>query len=103
MKLTSIDMGTGAFSVSPDGRQVAFYASTNKPVQSYTEPDLWVMDLAPDAQPRNLTGDFDFDLGSGVGGDNTAPRGGGGFPPGWPADPPSIVPLSGNPAKPNPP
>ena len=82
-KLTSIDMGTGAFSVSPNGKQVAFYASTNKPVQSYTEPDLWVMDLAPDAQPRNLTKDFDFDLGSGVGGDNTAPRGGGGFPPVW--------------------
>src|SRR2546423_15123949 len=41
-KLTSIDMGTGAFSVSPNGKQVAFYASTNKPVQSYTEPDLWV-------------------------------------------------------------
>src|SRR5207253_4661691 len=82
-KLTSIDMGTGAFSVSPNGRQVAFYASTNKPVQSYTEPDLWVMDLAPNAQPRNLTRDFDFDLGSGVGGDNTAPRGGGGAPPVW--------------------
>ena len=82
-KLTSIDMGTGAFSVSPNGKQVAFYASTNKPVQSYTEPDLWVMDLAPNAQPRNLTKDFDFDLGSGVGGDNTAPRGGGGATPVW--------------------
>src|SRR2546426_2174940 len=82
-KLTSIDMGTGAFSVSPNGKQVAFYASTNKPVQSYTEPDLWVMDLAPNAQPRNLTRDFDYDLGSGVGGDNTAPRGGGGATPVW--------------------
>src|SRR5438874_3323271 len=90
-KLTSIDMGTGAFSVSPNGKQVAFYASTNKPVQSYTEPDLWVMDLAPGAQPRNLTANFDFDLGSGVGGDNTAPRGGGGFPPVWSADGKSIV------------
>src|SRR2546421_8076338 len=28
-KLTSIDMGTGAFSVSPDGKQIAFYASVN--------------------------------------------------------------------------
>lgn len=92
-KLTSIDMGTGVFSVSPDGNQIAFYASTNKPVRSYTEPDLWVMDLAPDAQPRNLTSDFDFDLGSGVGGDNTAPRGGGGFPPVWAADGRSIVAL----------
>src|SRR5881394_2096947 len=94
-KLTTIDMGTGAFSVSPNGKQVAFYASTNKPVQSYTEPDLWVMDLAPNAQPRNLTRDFDFDLGSGVGGDNTAPRGGGGAPPVWSSDGKSIIALYG--------
>src|SRR5207253_1488566 len=90
-KLTSLDMGTGAFSVSPNGKQIAFYASQNKPVQSYTEPDLWVMDLTPNAQPRKLTGDFDYDVGSGVGGDNAAPRGGGGFPPVWTADGRSII------------
>jgi dipeptidyl aminopeptidase/acylaminoacyl peptidase len=90
-KVTSLDMGTGAFSVSPNGKQLAFYASVNKPVQSYTEPDLWVMDIAPNAQPRNLTRDFDYDVGSGVGGDNVAPRGGGGFPPVWTADGLSIV------------
>lgn len=89
-KLTSLDMGTGAFSVSPDGKQLAFYASVNKPIQSYTEPDLWIMDIAPNAQPRNLTRDFDSDLGSGVGGDNAAPRGGGGFPPVWSSDARSI-------------
>ena len=94
-KLTSFDMGTGAFSVSPNGKQFAFYASVNKPVQSYTEPDLWVMDIAPNAQPRNLTRDFDFDLGSGVGGDNTAPRGGGGAPPVWTSDGKSIIALYG--------
>jgi dipeptidyl aminopeptidase/acylaminoacyl peptidase len=90
-RLTSIDMGTGVFSVSPKGDQVAFYASTNQPVLSYTEPDLWVMDLKPDAQPRNLTRDFDYDLGSGVGGDNTAPRGGGGAPPTWTPDGRSLI------------
>jgi dipeptidyl aminopeptidase/acylaminoacyl peptidase len=94
-KLTSIDMGTGAFSMSPNGKQIAFYASVNKPVQSYTEPDLWVMDIASNAQPRNLTRDFDYDLGSGVGGDNTAPRGGGGFPPIWSADGSRIFALYG--------
>jgi dipeptidyl aminopeptidase/acylaminoacyl peptidase len=94
-KLTSFDMGTGAFSVSPDGKRFAFYASVNQPVQSYTEPDLWVMDIAPNAQPRNLTRDFDFDLGSGVGGDNTAPRGGGGAPPVWTSDGKSIIALYG--------
>jgi dipeptidyl aminopeptidase/acylaminoacyl peptidase len=90
-KLTSFDMDTGAFSVSPNGKQIAFYGSVSKPVQSYTEPDLWVMDIAPNAQPRNLTRDFDYDVGSGVGGDNTAPRGGGGNPPVWSADGRSLV------------
>ncbi|PYS73916.1 MAG: S9 family peptidase [Acidobacteria bacterium] len=85
-KLTSLDMNAGALSVSPDGKKFAFYGSTNKPINSYTEPDLWVMDIAPNAQPKNLTGDFGFDLGAGVGGDNTAPRGGGGNPPVWSAD-----------------
>ncbi len=91
VKLTSFDMDTGAFSVSPNGKQIAFYASLSKPVQSYTEPDLWVMDIAPSAQPRNLTRDFDYDDGSGIGGDNGAPRGGGGNPPVWSADGRSIV------------
>jgi dipeptidyl aminopeptidase/acylaminoacyl peptidase len=100
-KLTSIDMGTGAFTVSPNGKQIAFYASTNQPVRSYTEPDLWVMDLARDARPRNLTTNFDFDLGGGVGGDNTAPRGGGGFPPVWSADGRSIIALYGKQGKAN--
>jgi len=44
------------------------------------------MDLTPNAQPRNLTGSFNFDVGSGVGGDNAAPRGGGGNPPVWSSD-----------------
>ena len=94
-KLTSFDMGAAGFSISPDGKRVAFYAAPNQPVRSYTEPDLWVMDLAPDAQPKNLTADFDWDLGGGVGGDNSAPRGGGGFPPIWSADGKSIVALVG--------
>ena len=85
-KLTSFDMGAGAFAVSPDGKRVAFYASTTKPVRSYSQPDLWVMDLNANAQPRNLTTAFDWDVGAGVGGDNAAPRGGGGNPPLWSAD-----------------
>src|SRR5260370_25420065 len=88
-------MGTGAFSMSANGKLIAFYASVNKPVQSYTEPDLWVMDIVPNAQPRTLTLDFDYDLGSGVGGDNTAPRGGGGAPPVWTSDGKSIIALYG--------
>jgi dipeptidyl aminopeptidase/acylaminoacyl peptidase len=85
-KLTTFDMGAATFSLSPNGRQVAFYGSVNQPVRSYTQPDLWVMDLAANAQPKNLTASFDWDVGSGVGGDNTAPRGGGGTPPIWSKD-----------------
>ena len=44
-KLTSFDMGAGAFSMSPDGKQLAFIASVSQPVRSYSQPDLWVMDL----------------------------------------------------------
>jgi dipeptidyl aminopeptidase/acylaminoacyl peptidase len=49
------------------------------------------MDISPNAKPRNLTAEFDYDVGSGVGGDNTAPRGGGGNPPVWSADGHSIM------------
>src|SRR6266567_64565 len=38
-KLNSIDMRIDALSLSPDGKQVAFVAST-------TQPDLWVADLS---------------------------------------------------------
>lgn len=77
-KLTSFDMGAGGFSVSPNGKQLAFIGAVDQATRSYSQPDLWVLDLAAGAQPKNLTKDFDYDVGSGVGGDNTAPRGGGG-------------------------
>ena len=90
-KLTSFDLGAGGFTLSPDGKQLAFIASTNQPVRSYSQPDLWVMDMEPGAKPRNLTANFDYDVGSGVGGDNTAPRGGGGSLPVWSRDGHSIT------------
>jgi dipeptidyl aminopeptidase/acylaminoacyl peptidase len=91
VQLTSFDMGGGGFTISPDGKQVAFTASVSQPVRSYTQPDLWVLDLVSGAKPRNLTANFDFDIGGGVGGDNVAPRGGGGNPPVWSADGRSIT------------
>src|SRR5205085_3291732 len=94
-RITTFDMGAAAFSLSPNGKQVAFYASKNRPVQSYTEPDLWVLDLSGEAEPHNLTANFDYDLGSGVGGDNTAPRGGGGVAPVWTPDGKTIVAVFG--------
>ncbi|HEV8430509.1 MAG TPA: S9 family peptidase [Pyrinomonadaceae bacterium] len=92
-KLTSFDMGAGAFTVSPDGKQLAFIASVSQPVRSYSQPDLWVMDLAANAKPHNLTANFDFDIGGGLTGDNAAPRGGGGNLPVWSADGRSITML----------
>src|SRR6185369_16200432 len=76
-----------------DGKQVAFIASASQPVRSYSQPDLFVLDLVSGAKPRNLTTDFDFDIGGGVGGDSVAPRGGGGNPPVWSADGRSITML----------
>jgi dipeptidyl aminopeptidase/acylaminoacyl peptidase len=90
-RITTIDMDIGAMVVSPDGKQVAFTASVEQPVNSYTQPDLWVMDLAKDAKPRNLTEKFDFDVGTGVFGDNGSPRAGGGNKPIWTADGKGIV------------
>src|SRR6266404_3032072 len=92
VKITTIDLNTqfgpggGTLSLSPDGKQVAFVAATNQPINSYTEPDLWVLDLSPNAKPRNLTADFDFDIDGFVIGDSASPRAGGSSKPIWTAD-----------------
>jgi dipeptidyl aminopeptidase/acylaminoacyl peptidase len=92
VKITTIDLntqfgpGAGALSLSPDGKQVAFVAATNQPINSYTEPDLWVLDLSPNAKPRNLTAAFDFDIDGFIIGDSAAPRAGGVNRPIWTAD-----------------
>ncbi|MFN2497576.1 MAG: prolyl oligopeptidase family serine peptidase [Pyrinomonadaceae bacterium] len=91
VKLTSFDMESGAFAVSPNGKQLAFVASVGRPVTSYTQPDLWVLDLAANAKPRNLTATFDYDVGSGLSGDNAPPRAGGGNAPIWTTDGRGIV------------
>jgi dipeptidyl aminopeptidase/acylaminoacyl peptidase len=77
-KLATISMGVSDLALSRDGRRFAFHGSVTQPVRSYSQPDLWVMDVASNAQPRNLTANYDFDMGGSVGGDNTAPRGGSG-------------------------
>ncbi len=75
-KLTTIPMGIYGLVLSPDGKQFAFHGSVTEPVRSYSQPDLWVMDVAPNAKPQNLTANYDFDMGSSVFGDNAPPRGG---------------------------
>src|SRR5437016_6580935 len=98
-KLNTIDMDVGSLSLSPDGKQLAFVASVTQPVNSYTQPDLWVVDLIPNAKPRNLTEKFDFDIGNGPFGDNAAPRAGGRSIPIWTPDGRSLVEIYGKEGK----
>jgi dipeptidyl aminopeptidase/acylaminoacyl peptidase len=96
-KITTLDLNlggspdTGALALSPDGRQIAFIAATNQPVNSYSEPDLWIVDLTPNAKPRNLTEKFDFDIGNSLIGDCFPPRAGGGNVPIWTEDGKSLI------------
>src|SRR5437868_6191201 len=92
-------MDLGPLSLSPDGKQLAFVASVTQPVNSYTQPDLWVVDLTTNAKPRNLTAKFDFDVGNGPFGDNAAPRAGGRNPPIWTADGKSLIDVYGKQGK----
>jgi len=84
-KIAKIDMDLGGMVLSPDGKQLAFRASATKPIQSYTQPDLWVLTIGS-ATPKNLTADYDYDVGAGVFGDNLAPRAAGGPRPVWTRD-----------------
>ena len=85
-KFATIPMGIGDFTLSPDGHRVAFHGAIEQPVRSYSEPDLWVMDLSPNSRPANLTADYDYDMGDAVFGDNSAPRGGNGSTLHWSPD-----------------
>ena len=98
-KLNSFDMDIDNLALSPDGKQIAFVASTTQPINSYTQPDLWIVHLTPNAKPRNLTANFDFDVGSGVFGDNSPPRGGGSNSPIWTADGRSVIEVYGKEGK----
>src|SRR6266581_2651280 len=98
-KLNSIDMDLGGLSLSPDGKQLAFVASVTQPVNSYTQPDLWIVDLTTNAKPRNLTATFDFDVGDGPFGDNAAPRAAGRNVPIWTPDGRSLVEIYGKQGK----
>src|ERR1700690_1801830 len=92
-KFATIPMGIGDFTLSPDGRRVAFHASIEQPVRSYSQPDLWVMDMSPNSRPANLTADYDYDVGDAVFGDNAPPRGGNGATLHWSPDGRSLYDL----------
>ncbi len=94
-KINTIEMRINSLSLSPEGKEFAFVASATRPIHSYNQPDLWVVDATPNAKPRNLTAKFDFCLGDGVFGDNAAPRAGGRNSPLWTRDSRSLLEIYG--------
>jgi dipeptidyl aminopeptidase/acylaminoacyl peptidase len=91
-KVASIEGSLGNLSVSPDGKRIAFVgALAGKPIRSYSQPDLWVTDAAPGSTPKNLTAAYDFDIASGIGGDQAAPRGQNPKPIVWSKDGSSLI------------
>lgn len=86
-RIVSIDGPIGDFSVSPDGRRVAFQGNVNpKPARSHNQPDLFVVDLTPESKARNLTESYDWDIAEGLAADQHAPRGGRPQPAIWSGD-----------------
>jgi dipeptidyl aminopeptidase/acylaminoacyl peptidase len=86
-KILSFDGGMRDYTFSNDGKRIAFGGvAGHKPVQSYTQPDLFVMNNEAGAAPKNMTANYDFDIGGGIGGDQRAPRGGGGASVLWSKD-----------------
>lgn len=76
-KELSFNGGMRGYTFSNDGKWIAFGGSESvKPVLSYKQPDLFVANLAGGAAVKNLTAGYDFDIGGGIGGDQSAPRGG---------------------------
>ena len=82
-----------SISISRDGARLAFFGSLNTPIQSHTKTNLWVVDLKAGAVPRNLTSNYDWDIGGGILGDQEPPRGGGATRPVWSADGKSLTVL----------
>jgi len=86
VKIGGLLGGVGGLTLSPDGKRLAFVGAIQEPVRSYSQPDLFTLDVASGAQPKNLTANYDYDVNSGVGGDNRAPRAAGQVSPAWSKD-----------------
>jgi dipeptidyl aminopeptidase/acylaminoacyl peptidase len=122
-KVAAIEGSIGNISVSPDGRRIAFIGTLRgKPIRSYSQPDLFVVDTRyptqsgsdpgltqPSNSPaktasgsdpgqtlgvKNLTATYDYDIGGGIGGDQSPPRGGGRRPILWSTDGSSLIVVS---------
>ena len=101
--IAKLTFDASGLAISPDGKRVAFHGEDQplaKP-RSHQQADLFVMDIDPTQTapavlgPRNLTANYDYEVGGGVGGDNTAPRGGGRSGLVWTSDSKSIIDMVG--------
>ena len=87
--VVDIDGPAFGFALGPDGKSVAFRGWINPRVaRSYNQSDLFVW---RDGRAKNLTADYDFDMGSDVIGDQAPPRGGGASPTIWTADGKAVI------------
>jgi dipeptidyl aminopeptidase/acylaminoacyl peptidase len=76
-KVVDVDGPVGEFAFAPDGRSVAFTGFLNpEKRRSYDKSDLLLLDARAGATARVLTAKLDGDVGSGLSGDQHAPRGG---------------------------
>src|SRR5216683_491671 len=95
--VAKLTFGASGLTISPDGKKLAFHGDDQplaKP-RSHQQPDMFLLDLDAKGAPRNLTANYDYEVGSGVGGDNTAPRGAGRSGPVWTADGEAIIDVVG--------
>jgi dipeptidyl aminopeptidase/acylaminoacyl peptidase len=101
--VAKLTFGGFGLALSPDGRHIAFRGgedSWTKP-RSHQQTDMFVLDVDPGqttavtTAPRNLTANYDYEIGGGVGGDNTAPRGGGRGEIVWTPDSKSLMDVVG--------
>jgi len=79
--------------ISPSGDRIAFHGEdTPAKPRSHQQPDMFLLEVDPShpaaasKPPHNLTSQYDYEIGGGVGGDNTAPRGAGRSAPRWSPD-----------------
>ena len=79
VKLATIDGDIGSPAISPDGKRIAFVGTLNaRPLRSYDQSDLFVIDATAGAAPRNLTANYDYEIAGGIGSDQHPPRAGSG-------------------------
>ena len=76
---------------SPDGKWIALRGSEFPTTRSYDQPDLYLVSTTPGSTPRNVTGSYDFDVMSGLSGDQRAPRGNRASRMTWSADSKSLM------------